>query len=242
MRMLISLLLLLGPCLTAPNTVAADLPGTAGGCEAIFNPNGWSLPKKELFKLDEIQAVALPGVPHEIVAEKWRPKKISEELGTTLPLYQEPEQSSVGPITSDEVLFLTTYKTKDGRIICHLCTRVLQFKPGLYGLVYNSYVCDLDGDGSYESQFPCQSDSEEALLLASIARIKLGQSGEDWLVNKMVLSILCQLKESGRGGSEDQNKIKGSTNENETVIHLRFVLPFRVTPPRGSLDRDRIEF
>ena len=60
--------------------LSADLPETAGGCETIFNPNGWSLPKKELFELDEIQAVALPGVPYEIVAEKWRPKKISEKL------------------------------------------------------------------------------------------------------------------------------------------------------------------
>jgi len=39
-----------------------------------------------------------------------------------------------------------------------------------------------------------------------------------------------------------QNKIKGSTNENETALHLRFVLPFRDTPPRGSLDRDRTKF
>jgi len=156
------------------------------------------LPKKELFEIDEIQEVALPGLPYEITAEKWRPKKISEKLSTNLPLYQEAGQSAVGPITSDEVLFLTAYKTRDGRIICYLCQRVLQHEPGLYNSVIISYVCDLDGDGSYESQFPFQSASENRELLASIARMKLGQSEENWLVSKMVRSILCQLKKSGR--------------------------------------------
>ena len=179
-------------------SLAAGIPRTTGGCATIFNPNGWNLPDMGLFELDEIQTVALPGVPYEIMAEKWRPKKGSEKLSTNLPLYQETKMSSAGPITGDEVLFLTVYKTRDGRVICCRCDRVLQFSPELYGLAVVSYICDLDGDGSYESQFPSESDSENKAALTSIARIRLGQSEEDWLVDKMVRSILCQLRESGR--------------------------------------------
>jgi len=182
----------------ALSLVVPDFSRTPNNCEEIFNPKGWKLPNKELFELIGIEKLSLPGVPYEITAEQWRPKKISEKLSTNLPLYQETEMSSVGPIIGDEVLFLTVYKTRDGRVICYRCDRVLQFAPELYGNAVVSYACDLDGDGSYESQFPCESDSEEAQLLASIARIRLGQSEEDWLVNKMVQSILCQLKKNGR--------------------------------------------
>lgn len=185
-------------CMIALCLVASDSPKNSRGCQEIFNPNGWSLPKKELFRLDESQATVVPGLPYEVTAEKWRPKNGSEKLSTNLPLYPEAELSPVGPISSDEVLLLTAYKTTDGRMICYLCQRVLKYASGLYNNVVESYVCDLDGDGSYESQFPVESESEKTETLGSIARIKLGQSEEDWLVNKMIRSLLCQLREGAK--------------------------------------------
>lgn len=189
------LLLMMALCL-----VVADFSRTPDSCEEIFNPKGWKLPKKELFELSGIEKLSLPGVPNEITAEDWFPKRGLKDLGTNLPLYQGDEPSPIGPITSDEVRSLTIYKTPDGRIICYLCYRVLRYaNPEIIDYVVGSYVCDLDGDGSNESQFPVgRIDSENRELLASIARIRLGQSGEDCLVNKMVLSILCQLNKNGR--------------------------------------------
>jgi hypothetical protein len=166
--------------------------------EDVFNPKGWKLPGKELFDLSKVEKVSLPGVPREIIAEIWFSRNDSANRSTNLPHDPCDEYKLENEHLIDHVNRLIIYKTTDGRIICSYCDRELRAENpdlGALGCALVNLVCDLDGNGSNESQFSvAKGDSEYPELLASIARIKLGLSDESWLMSKLLKSTLRQIK------------------------------------------------
>jgi len=175
--------------------VASYLHGQTANPEDVFNPKGWKLPGKALFELSGAEKVSLPGVPREIIAETYDRKLDSADRSTNLPIDNEWRASTPNLRLIDDVYSLTLYRSTDGRIICWQCIRgFVDPNLGELGTVVSNLVCDLDGDGSYESQFETwKLDSEYTELLASLARIKLGLSDESWLVSRMLKSALTQL-------------------------------------------------
>lgn len=186
----------------ALGSLGLSLSGQTLTSNDVFNPKGWKLPGKELFLLYKTEKVSLPGVPREIILEKLDARSESTDTSTNLP-YDPCDKFEPRDVhLIDHVFALSIYKTTDGRIICYFCSRDLRSENpelGSLGCAMSNLVCDLDGDGSYESQFPVSvGEPGYTELLASIARIRLGLSEESWLVSLLLKSALKQIKSPAR--------------------------------------------
>lgn len=161
--------------------------------EMVLNPNGWNVPEVTKMVLEKVEAITLPGIPNELVAEYWMHGADPSYRITNL-LPWRPKPSAPNILYNEKVARLTIYKTSSGRILCFEYARILEDrskKLPIGGLT--TLISDLDENGKYEFQMSNGNEAGDRKLLISLIRIKLGLSEETDLVRRIVRSATREM-------------------------------------------------
>jgi hypothetical protein len=164
--------------------------------ERIISAAGWNVPEPTKMIPDKAEKITLSGIPIEITAESWKTLGMNHDYDIENKEHLIGKPVDPNAFYKERVEYLTLYKTPEGRILCYRYVRLLVGPhPQLVGPAVFSFICDLDDDGSNESQFYVgDSDEAEVTLLTSILRIKLGLSGDAELMRRLIRSIVSDLK------------------------------------------------
>lgn len=158
--------------------------------ERIVNPAGWNFPDPSKLAILRTEDVVIPGIPIKIIREWRRPNPGSKPYF----IYNEPHfyQGAVKrrKKIKERVDSLATYRSLENRLFCYSYLRLNEHS----GAAEYSFICDLDDDGCFESQFYPDSDEAEERLLSFIIKIKLGLSEDAMLVRRIITSVVLDLK------------------------------------------------
>ncbi len=170
--------------------------------ENVLNPRGWNLPDTSRLTLKAREEMAFPGVPVKITCELWIARPGSHYQITNLPrCFSRGRTPDLDPTRMyfERPQQLLICKAKDGRPLCYdyeCLVSYLQTAPEpspWFGV--RSLICDLDGDGIFESQFGRDNSEEYNRMRASVLRIKLGVSTESDLVRRLVKATVENMGE-----------------------------------------------
>jgi hypothetical protein len=157
--------------------------------ERFINSIGWNLPVPSRLILKRIEEKRLPGVPFDIKIE-YRQAKVDSDYCITNALCTPNGACYPSIPVIERVWSLTTYKTPEDEILCYCYYRVL-LGPTKKSRVeaeklhlsldradggLESFICDLDRDGVFESMIdvPYSEWGKEEKLLIAIMKFITG--------------------------------------------------------------------